>query len=57
MLDLTAERNTIKQTHIEFEETEVPVGVERIDPNNKAHFHYVGLSKTTWYSIWISVLS
>jgi hypothetical protein len=41
LLDLTAERNTIKQTQIDFEETEIPTGVERIDENNKLHFHYV----------------
>jgi len=41
LLDLTAERNTIKQTHIDFDEKEVPEGVERIDENNKEHFHYV----------------
>ena len=32
LLDLTAERNTIKQTQIDFDEKEVPEGVELIDP-------------------------
>ena len=41
LLDLTAERNTIKQKQIEFKETEIPAGVERIDENNREHFHYV----------------
>ena len=41
LLDLTAERSTIKQKHIDFEEQEIPTGVERIDENNKQHFHYV----------------
>ena len=41
LLDLTAERNTIKQKQLDFEETEIPAGVERIDENNKLHFHYV----------------
>jgi len=41
LLDLTAERNTIKQKQLDFEETEIPAGVERIDKNNKLHFHYV----------------
>ena len=41
LLDLTAERNTIKQKHIDFNETEIPAGTERIDPNNRDHFHYV----------------
>jgi len=41
LLDLTAERNTIKQKHIEFKETEIPAGVERMDENNREHFHYV----------------
>jgi hypothetical protein len=45
LLDLTAERNTIKQTQIDFDEKEVPDGVERIDPNNKLHFHYVDYLK------------
>ena len=45
LLDLTAERNTIKQTQIDFDEKEVPEGVERIDPNNKLHFHYVDYLK------------
>jgi hypothetical protein len=45
LLDLTAERNTIKQTQIDFDEKEVPEGVERIDENNKAHFHYVDYLK------------
>jgi len=45
LLDLTAERNTIKQTQIDFEETEIPLAVERIDPNNKLHFHYVDYLK------------
>ena len=41
LLDLTAERNTIKQKQIDFEEQEIPAGVERIDENNREHFHYV----------------
>lgn len=41
LLDLTAERNTIKQRHVDFEEKEIPAGVERIDENNRDHFHYV----------------
>ena len=41
LLDLTAERNTIKQRHVDFEEKEIPAGVERIDENNREHFHYV----------------
>jgi hypothetical protein len=45
LLDLTAERNTIKQKQIDFNETEIPEGVERIDPNNKLHFHYVDYLK------------
>ena len=45
LLDLTAERNTIKQKQIEFEETEIPTGVERIDENNREHFHYVDYLK------------
>jgi 5S rRNA maturation endonuclease (ribonuclease M5) len=45
LLDLTAERNTIKQTQIDFDEKEVPEGVERIDTNNKLHFHYVDYLK------------
>ena len=45
LLDLTAERNTIKQTQIDFDEKEVPEGVERIDTNNKVHFHYVDYLK------------
>ena len=45
LLDLTAERNTIKKTQIDFDEKEVPEGVERIDPNNKLHFHYVDYLK------------
>ena len=43
LLDLTAERNTIKKTQIDFDEKEVPEGVERIDPNNKLHFHQAQL--------------
>src|SRR6056300_2085620 len=41
LLDLTAERNKIRQRKIEFEEAEIPAGVERINENNKDHFHYV----------------
>ena len=41
LLDLTSERNTIKQRHVDFEEKEIPAGVERIDENNRDHFHYV----------------
>ena len=45
LLEITAERNTIKQRHVDFEEKEIPAGVERIDENNKAHFHYVDYLK------------
>ena len=45
LLDLTAERNKIRQRKIEFEETEIPTGVELIDPNNRDHFHYVDYIK------------
>jgi len=45
LLDLTAERNTIKQTQIDFDEKEIPEGIERIDTNNKLHFHYVDYLK------------
>ena len=45
LLDITAERNTIKQRHVDFEEKEIPAGVERIDENNRAHFHYVDYLK------------
>ena len=45
LLEITAERNTIKQRHVDFEEKEIPTGVERIDENNKAHFHYVDYLK------------
>jgi hypothetical protein len=45
LLDLTTERNTIKQKQVDFDETEIPEGVERIDPNNKLHFHYVDYLK------------
>ena len=40
LLDLTAERNTIKQTQIDFDEKEVPEGVELIDPELDQHKHY-----------------
>ena len=40
LLDLTAERNTIKQTQIDFDEKEVPGGVELIDPELDQHKHY-----------------
>jgi 5S rRNA maturation endonuclease (ribonuclease M5) len=45
LLDLTTERNAIKQKQVDFEETEIPAGVERIDQNNKLHFHYVNYLK------------
>jgi len=45
LLDLTTERNAIKQKQVDFEETEIPAGVERIDENNKLHFHYVDYLK------------
>ena len=40
LLDLTAERNIIKQTQIDFDEKEVPEGVELIDPELDQHKHY-----------------
>ena len=40
LLDLTAERNTIKQTQIDFDEKEVPEGVELIDPELDQHNYY-----------------
>jgi len=40
LLDLTAERNTIKQTQIDFDEKEVPEGIELIDPELDQHKHY-----------------
>jgi len=40
LLDLTAERNTIKQTQIDFDEKEVPEGVELVDPELDQHKHY-----------------
>ena len=46
LLDLTTERNTIKQKHIEFDEVEIPAGVERIDENNKEHFRYTEYLKS-----------
>jgi len=41
LLDLTTERNQIRHVDIEFKETEVPVGVELIDPDNTAHQRYL----------------
>jgi hypothetical protein len=41
LLDLTADRNQIRHVEVEFEETEVPAGVELIDPENTAHQRYL----------------
>jgi len=41
LLDLTTERNQIRQVDVEFEETAVPEGVELIDPSSTDHQRYV----------------
>ena len=41
LLDLTTERNQIRYVDISFDETEVPEGVELIDPELEQHQRYV----------------
>ena len=41
LLDLTADRNQIRHVDVAFDETEVPAGVELIDPENAAHQRYL----------------
>ena len=41
LLDLTAERNQIRHVDVAFNETEVPEGVEVIDPRNVDHQRYL----------------
>ena len=41
LLDLTADRNQIRHVDVAFDETEVPMGVELIDPENAAHQRYL----------------
>ena len=41
LLDLTTERNQIRQVDVAFEETAVPEGVELIDPSSTDHQRYV----------------
>jgi len=41
LLDLTAERNTIKHVDVNFEEKELPEGVELLDSDSVPHQYYI----------------